>query len=168
MTARRLILMRHATQTGAAVRDHDRPLTSKGRDEAFQVGARLSEDGPIPQFVLSSTALRCQETWQAVAGGLGASVLAEFDPGLYNASSRDLLLGIAGIDENIEVLLVLAHNPGISMLAADLALTRDKDVDLPGGGFSPASTACFEIEGPWSEISARRARLIRFDRTPRT
>jgi phosphohistidine phosphatase len=163
-----LILMRHATQTGDAVRDHDRPLTSKGCDEAFRVGVRLAEGGPIPEFVLSSTARRCQETWQAVSRGLGSSVPAEFDPGLYNASSRDLLTGIAGIDDKIEVLLVLAHNPGISILAADLAAARDEDLDILGGGFSPASTACFEIEGPWSEISASRARLIRFDRAPRT
>jgi hypothetical protein len=33
-------------------------------------------------------------------------------------------------------------------------------------GFSPASTACFEVEGPWSLLSTRTARLIRFTEPP--
>ena len=31
---KKLILMRHAKQSGLAVRDHDRPLTDEGRDDA--------------------------------------------------------------------------------------------------------------------------------------
>ena len=165
--SRRLILMRHAKQSGLAVRDHDRPLTDEGRDAAHRVGERLSEAGLIPERVLSSTALRCRETWQAIGAGLGTgrgeALEVDFESGLYNASSHDLLRAIAGVDDENEILLLLAHNPGISMLALELAAADEAALGRLRAGFSPATTACFEIEGPWSTLSARTARLIRFE-----
>lgn len=165
--ARRLILMRHAKQSGLAVRDHDRPLTDEGRDEAHRVGERLAEVGPIPDRVLSSTALRCRETWAAISAGLGEALEVDCESGLYNASSHDLLRAITGIDDEIEILLLLAHNPGMSLLALELGAADETALSLLRAGFSPATTACFEIEGPWSTVSARTAQLIRFERPAR-
>jgi len=159
--------MRHAKQNGLAVRDHDRPLTDEGRDDAHRVGERLAEAGLIPERVLSSTALRCRETWEAIGAGLGAdrceALEVDFESDLYNASSHDLLRAIAGVDDDVEILLLLAHNPGMSMLALELGAADETALNLLGGGFPPGTTACFEIEGPWSTVSARTARLLRFE-----
>lgn len=159
--------MRHAKQSGLAERDHERPLTDEGRDDAQRVGLDLATTGWVPDGVLSSTALRCRQTWQAVEVGLGVSVEADFDPELYNASSHGLLDVLAGADEDRDTLLLLAHNPGISMLALELGGADDATVDRLRSGFSPATTACFEIDGPWSTLSRRTATLKRFEPPPR-
>ncbi len=168
MAARRLTLMRHARQSGLATRDHDRPLTADGRDDAHRVGVRLAALGPdaIPTRVLSSTALRCRETWRSVAAALGdaSGIEVSFEAGLYNASAMALQGEIAAADEAVEHLLLLAHNPGISVLGLELAQGGGEDVEALRGGFTPATTAHFEIEGPWSTLAPRTAHLVRFDR----
>ena len=159
--------MRHAKQSGIAARDHDRPLLDEGREDAHRVGLHLAEVGPVPALVLSSTALRCRQTWEAVEIGLARSIEVEYLPELYNASSQELSRTIAGADDACETLLLLAHNPGISMLGLELGASNPADLDALRSGFAPATQACFEIEGPWSSISARTASLIRFEPAPR-
>ena len=161
--SRTLIFMRHAKQSGLAASDHERPLTPEGRDAALRVGESLRAESIVPAFVLSSTALRCRQTWDAVSAGLGASVEASFEASLYNAAPTDLADAIAGVDPDHETLLVLAHNPGISLFALELAAAVEQDVDALRSGFTPATTARFRVDGPWSELSARTARLERFD-----
>lgn len=159
--------MRHAKQSGLTVRDHDRPLTKEGREAAHRVGLHLREIGVVPDAVLSSTALRCRQTFECLEAGVGRSIPADFEPNLYNASARDLLEGLAGVTEDsIGTLLLLAHNPGMSMLAIDLSAGDEEALERTRGGFTPATTAQFEIRGAWSEISPQTARLLRFDPTP--
>jgi phosphohistidine phosphatase len=164
---RRLILMRHAKQSGLAVRDHDRPLTDEGLDDAYRVGLRLADLEFNPERVLSSTALRCQQTWEAVSTGLGPAAppptCVDFEATLYNAASQDLLEALADIDDEVETLLLLAHNPGMSMLGLELGGNDPSDLEELRRGFTPATIACFEIDGRWSTVSARTARLLRFE-----
>jgi phosphohistidine phosphatase len=161
---RSLILMRHAKQAGEGPSDHERPLTEAGRRDAQRAGKRLAGEAPLPAYILSSTARRCQETWAAVSVGLTSSLVADFDSMLYNASSAELLQAIAEIDEAVDTLLVLAHNPGISMLALQLASADESSREALQLGFSPATTARFNVEGPWSTLSPRTATLFQFDR----
>ncbi len=160
---RTLILMRHAKQSALAASDHERPLTDEGRDAAHRVGEALRRDGLVPDHTLSSTALRCQETWECVSAAFDAARAATFEPSLYNASADGLLDAVAGVGEDVDTLLVLAHNPGISVLALDLAGSDRAALDALRAGFTPASTARFEVDGPWSAVSARTARFVRFD-----
>lgn len=165
MKQRHLIVMRHATAYSGSGSDHARTLTPQGHDEARRVGRSLQSQGPIPDRVLCSTATRCRETWRAISAELDTTPTVDFEDGLYNASAESLLNFLATLVDDRSVLL-LAHNPGVSILA--LELVRD---DAPGvarlrAGFAPATTACFEIAGPWSEVSSGSARLTRLDRTP--
>jgi phosphohistidine phosphatase len=159
--------MRHATSPSGGVRDHDRSLSERGLDEARRVGRHLRRVGPVPDLVLSSTALRCRQTWEAVSAGLGetGSIDVEFTDALYAASAERLLHALAGTTGATAVLL-LAHNPGVSQLAHELARGDDADQARLRGGFAPASVACFAIEGEWHAVSPSSARLVRFDRSP--
>ncbi|XP_031266920.1 uncharacterized protein At3g52155, chloroplastic-like isoform X2 [Pistacia vera] len=53
---RRLILLRHAKSSweNPSLRDHDRPLSKAGRDDAIKVSQKLQQLGWIPQLILSS------------------------------------------------------------------------------------------------------------------
>ncbi|MBY0400816.1 histidine phosphatase family protein [Myxococcota bacterium] len=183
MSARLLILMRHATAASGTGRDFDRPLTRRGLDEAHRVGERLRARGPRPDHVISSSARRCVETWEALASGLGEepgrSTVVHEDR-LYDASTTDLLRAIRDV-EGSQTLLVLAHNPGISLLALELAQSEGGDGregirgretgGEPGSnlrdGFAPASVAIFEVAGEWRDLATGSTRLVRFERAPR-
>ena len=160
--ARRLILMRHAQQGGRAETDHARRLTAEGHQQAHRVGERLARFGPLPDQVLCSTAQRCRETWMDVSSALPGSIPVTFEAGLYNASADQLLDAIATVDEATERLLVLAHNPGISLLALGLAGARDDERKRLEREFSPSTTAIFSVEGEWSTLSPRTTRLQSF------
>ncbi|KAL5537732.1 hypothetical protein UlMin_043498 [Ulmus minor] len=62
--SRRLILLRHAESSweDRSLRDHDRPLSKAGKDDAVKVAQKLQQSGWIPQLILSSDALRTRET----------------------------------------------------------------------------------------------------------
>ena len=175
MTTRRLILMRHASAgSGGGASgspdggpdgdgDRARPLTRIGLLEARRVGERLQEQGPVPDRVLCSVARRCRETWEEVSRAFEEEIAVDFQDRLYNASDRVLLEAIAEVDD-ADTLLVLAHNPGISLLARELDDESGDAIEGLRQGFTPASTACFEVEGPWSAVSRRTLRLLRFER----
>ncbi len=169
MTGRRqLILMRHATAEIGRGLDRDRRLTERGRDEALQVGHRLHELGLVPERVVSSTALRCRETWEAVAAALDRPVIVDFEEELYNASPGRIghvLAGLDGADDADRVLLI-AHNPGISMFALELARGDARAEAELQNGFSPATWACFEFDGAWSQVSARKRNLVHTEGPP--
>jgi phosphohistidine phosphatase len=167
MQRRQLIVMRHATANPGGGRDQARTLTAHGHDQAERVGLALRALGTIPERVLCSSAIRCRETWQAVSAALGSTVAVEFEDALYNASSESILHCLAGVVDEQSVLL-LAHNPGVSDLALELGRGDPESVTALSSGFAPAATACFEIEGPWSHVSASTARLTRFERPPKS
>ena len=167
MPRRRLILMRHATAATGAGRDIDRPLNRRGLEEAQHVGERLQAAGPLPDRVLASSARRCRETWHAVSSCLAAEqrsgIAVEFEDRLYNASTGTLL-EILHDETAAEVLLVLAHNPGISRLAFELGGANAEDESVLRDGFAPATLAVFEVSGEWRDLSASATRLERFER----
>jgi phosphohistidine phosphatase len=166
MTIRRLILMRHANAgpSGGASGDGDRarPLTRRGLLEAQHVGERLQERGLVPDRVLCSVARRCRETWQEVSRAFDDEIAVDFAERLYDASERVLLEAIAEVDL-ADTLLVLAHNPGISLLARELGGDSGAAIEDLRRGFTPATTACFEVAGPWSALSRRTARLLHLE-----
>ena len=128
----------------------DRSLSRRGLDEAQRVGERLRAAGPLPDRVLASSARRCRETWHAVSSGLTAEqrsrIAVEFEDRLYNASTGTLL-EILHDETAAEVLLVLAHNPGISRLALELGRANEGDESVLRDGFGPATLAVFEVSG---------------------
>jgi len=166
MGPRQLIVMRHATASSGGGRDHDRTLTSQGHDEARRVGLSIRSRGPILERVLCSSALRCRETWQALSASIDSTATVDFEDALYNATPESLLHCLAGVVDEQSV-LILAHNPGVSMLALELARGDEKSVTRLRAGFAPAAIACFEIDGPWSLLSSSSARLTRFERAPK-
>lgn len=159
--------MRHATAGGTGGgSDHARSLTTGGRAEAVDVGVRLRELGWVPTRAIVSSAQRCQQTWAGVAEAFPTMPPADFRDAVYNAGSRELadaVMGEAQSDSD-ETVLLLAHNPGVSVFAVELAAGREEDEARLRGGFSPGSFACFEVEGDWNALSRRTVRLVHFER----
>jgi phosphohistidine phosphatase len=115
----RLALVRHAKSDweNADLDDHDRPLNDRGVQDAPRMAARLRASGFRPDVILSSTALRARTTAEAFGEELEVPVTP--DPGLYGAPARAILAAAAA--SGAASVLVVAHDPGLSVLAARLS-----------------------------------------------
>ncbi|KQP70658.1 phosphohistidine phosphatase [Microbacterium sp. Leaf288] len=120
----RLALVRHAKSEwgNPGLDDHDRPLNDRGMRDAPRMAARLAATGIRPDVILSSTAVRARTTAEAFAAELGVAV--SLDPELYGATARTLIAAAAAT--RAPTVMVVAHDPGMSALAASLS---DGDID---------------------------------------
>lgn len=117
-----LILMRHATavRETEAPTDKARGLTASGRADAAAAGKELAALGLTPDAALVSEAVRTVQTWEAVRpafGEMDATIL----PALYHADPETIWAAAAPLLEQVERVLVVAHNPGLQALCAHFA-----------------------------------------------
>ncbi len=155
MTARRLIVMRHATYSwiGGEVTDHQRPLNDSGRSQPPRIAAQLAEVGWLPEIVLSSDSRRTTETWQIMSERLPEARVT-FDPDLYLAGSDALQRVVGAVAEPIQTVLVLGHNPGWEAVIEALSRVSVR--------MEPANAALLEGSGAtWWDALASPWRLVR-------
>ena len=109
----RLFLVRHA-HSDPGQPDELRPLSARGREEARELGERLT--AVAPDVVLASPLLRARETAAAIAKATGAEVRVDerLAPG---ASAEDVLAAIEGAGESV---VAVGHQPDCSEVAAAL------------------------------------------------
>ncbi|MDR2322630.1 MAG: histidine phosphatase family protein [Microbacterium sp.] len=154
-----LLLARHAkSDWGAAqLRDHDRPLNARGLRDAPTMARRLRDEGVGLQRIVSSTAIRARSTADAYAAAFGLAVVEE--PALYAASDRTIL-GVASVlPDDVEVAMLVGHNPGMADAVAELT---GSFVEFP----TCAIAECAVDVTSWSELVEGSGALLRL-RTPR-
>jgi len=103
------------------MRDFDRPLKSRGRDAAKQIGKRLASEKPHSEMVVCSPAVRTRETADIVLKHAKSKVDVSFDERIYEASLRDLLQVVVDIPDDKQVAMMIGHNPGFEELVAYLS-----------------------------------------------
>jgi phosphohistidine phosphatase len=171
---RRLILLRHAKSDWPDVPDRDRPLAKRGRRDAPRIGRWLHQHGYQPDVVVVSAAARTRQTWDLVAPELGGSPAVHFEPRAYAASALTLLYLAQELPARYRTALLIAHNPGLSELAASLAAPPESDRATgppesdrapdngprPAISFPTAAVAVFEFDGDWPSLTPAHARLI--------
>ena len=117
MAKKELLLFRHA-QAGAGSltgRDFARVLTDFGRSQPEPAGHALVSAGFSPQLVLCSSSARTRETLSLLQlSGLCAQAEIQFSDALYECTTRQVLMELAGVDESIERVLLVGHNPSLS------------------------------------------------------
>ncbi len=119
-----LTLMRHAKSSWKQNHqdDHDRDLNERGHRDAPDMAKRLLDRDSIPQLILSSSAKRTRQTTEHVLSVFGpTSVEVSFDKSLYLASPGVLLNAVLAVPNNIQHIMLIAHNPGIEDLSAHLS-----------------------------------------------
>jgi phosphohistidine phosphatase len=126
---RTLVLLRHAkAEQSAEIPDEDRPLTARGHADSAAAGAWLARHALLPDVVLCSTARRTRQTWHGVAlgatgsppegGPAGSAPVVRYEPAAYDAHPDVLLDVVREVDPKARFVLLIAHNPGISLLSA--------------------------------------------------
>ena len=146
----RLILMRHAKaeKTSASGQDRDRPQSDKGRADAVAMGRALAARGMKPALAFVSPSARTRETWDLLHDAFGDVQVREPDP-LYNGGADTLRRYVEGAEDEAGCLMVVAHNPGVHVLAVEYLIESAASpsvLERMSGGFPPGAAAIFIVD----------------------
>jgi len=165
---RKLFLLRHAKSSHdePGLDDFERPLSARGKADARRLGRHMEAAGIRPGLALVSAAARTKATWDLVEPHL-EGVPAALEAELYETGKSGLLARLRKVDDHIESVLLIGHNPGIGRLAETLADHRGDAAALARLAEKFPTGALAEIEldiAHWGELEAGRGRLLSFTR----
>ena len=135
-----VMIMRHGQAEDAASDDLLRPLTATGRLAAAAMGRAILDRAAAPGTILTSHALRAQETAEEVAGAWGFSHPIVQLPELYSGSELGYLDCLQALPDSAVSVLMVGHNPSIADLAARLWSSG-----AAMGPFAPGSIGCLSL-----------------------
>ena len=161
MQKHRLIIMRHAKSdwSDEGSPDFDRPLTTRGRKAAKQMGQWLKQQQFGIDQILCSPALRAKQTAQLVMEQLNLpqkSML--WDSRIYEASLSDLIALVHQYGEGIHTLLLIGHNPGLDQLLCHLS-NVPPPVNQSGKLLTTAAIAILDFGAAAISAKAHQAQL---------
>ncbi len=159
MSERTLVILRHAkAEHPAELADADRPLTQRGHADAAAAGAWLAARGYRPDLVLCSPAKRTRQTWRGVSVALAGEPEPEvrFESELYDGGVEDALALIRQAPAGAASVLLVGHNPGVSMLSALLDAVAAK----AGDGLRTCGIAVHQRDGEWADFGPDAAPLV--------
>ncbi len=158
-----VLLLRHGKSSwdDPKLADHDRPLAPRGRRAAKLIAEHLRRDLPAPELVLCSSARRTRDTLERISPALGGRVTVQIEDELYAASEERLLERVRELDEGVESVLLIGHNPGLERLALELAGSGDKLAGVRRK-YPTAALATLEFDGTWRELRPGSAELTDF------
>ncbi len=129
-----LTLMRHGDAEDLdGSRDIRRALSNRGRMELASVTKSLVADRISFDSVLTSSALRAQQTTSAIASALhipDSKIIHRDD--FYLAKEDTILAAVETMDSALEHILVVGHNPGLFVCAGFLHGERESALPTAG------------------------------------
>jgi phosphohistidine phosphatase len=111
-----LLILRNARSRSKDLNlsDHDRPLDELGKDDALNMGKLIKYKDLVPDFIISSTALRAKTTAEIVAKECkyeGEGIALERS--LYEGKSKEYMNIIERLSDRHSSVLLVGHNPTI-------------------------------------------------------
>jgi phosphohistidine phosphatase len=124
-----LSLLRHAKSSwdDASLEDFDRPLAERGKAAAQRMGAYMAAQGIAPELILCSTAVRARQTLDLVLPHLAGAPTVVHEADLYLAAATVLLARVRKIDARVGHMMLIGHDPGMQVLALELAGSGDAE-----------------------------------------
>ncbi len=155
-----LMLMRHAkSDWHSHTADIERPLNDRGAQDALDMGIYLNDTGRVPDRMIISSARRTQQTAELLLQNMSVPENnIVIDRQLYLADTETMCDIIELYASEGERLLILAHNPGMDYLVAQLASTAPALSDS-GKLMTTCAVACFRLESPAALLKPGQAEL---------
>ena len=150
-----LLVLRHAKpeNTAASGRDHDRPLSDRGKQDAANIGRYLSAVDLRPDSVITSSALRTHSSVEIASESGGWQCPIRATGALYNTRPGVALEEVQAEPDTTKLLLISGHEPTWSVLVSLLI----------GGGslhFTAGGLACIEFPVQhWRDVQPSRGQL---------
>jgi phosphohistidine phosphatase len=160
---KQLFLLRHAKSSWSdpELVDHDRPLAPRGRRALKLIAEHLGREGVTPALVLCSSARRTRETLERIAPALGEGIPVQIERELYAASEQRLLERLRAVEDDVESLMLIGHNPGVEQLALSLAGSGQNLAGIRRK-YPTGALATLEFSGRWGDLQPGRAELTDF------
>jgi phosphohistidine phosphatase len=149
---KKLLLIRHAkAEKETSGKDFDRPLKYIGIQDAAFMAERLKDNKIIPEYIVTSPALRTKTTAEIFADQF---LLPDPTPdkGIYEASEKALLRIINGLPNQYNFIALVGHNPGIAYILHNLT-GQVRDVHT-----STVAVVEFDTDD-WAAVSAGTGKL---------
>jgi len=155
-----LYLVRHAKAQPlySPMSDIDRALSVRGEQDAAQIAHCLSEKGIIPDYIVTSPSKRTQQTAEIIRYTLAInSSKVHVTDDIYEASLSQLNNIIRSLEDSIDSVMLVGHNPGLSELAGHFG-----NLDT---GMLPTCAVCgFKYEcDSWLHLFETRSECIYYD-----
>ena len=153
-----LTLVRHAKSSWGdpEVHDFDRPLNERGFKSATKIARRLAEANYTVDAIISSPAKRANTTAEILAKEIKYKGI-EQNIDIYNAAIDTLLVLVSSLDDNLNSVMLVGHNPGFTILCNYLSSARIDNMPT-------CSIAQIQFDaGSWKAITEHSGELINFD-----
>ncbi|MDB5125352.1 MAG: hypothetical protein JWP94_3481 [Mucilaginibacter sp.] len=149
---KKLLLIRHAkAEKETSGKDFDRPLKYIGIQDAAFMADRIKDNKIIPEYIVSSPALRAKTTAEIFADQFSLPEPA-LDKSIYEASEKALLRIINKLPNEHNFIALVGHNPGIAYILNNLT-GQVRDVHT-------STVAVIEFDtNDWAEVSGGTGKL---------
>ena len=116
---KKLVIIRHAKSDweDSSLDDYDRPLNTRGLQDAPVIGKFLYKKGLIPNLIISSPALRAITTAQLISNEVKYEQVITPNQYIYEAYINTLQEIVSFIHDDNDTVFLVGHNPGVSALA---------------------------------------------------
>ena len=150
-----LYLIKHAKSDWSVPGESDmeRDLTKKGLKDINTMGSYLALRGVFPDVILSSCALRAQETTNILAQKIDFTGAKFYLKELYLSSPEIIKEFIMAQDDEMSEIFVVGHNPQISELV--YILSGEHISKIPSMGIVAIN---FNIK-EWNELEGKQGQI---------
>src|SRR5690606_37437952 len=144
--------------------DFQRPLANRGRRAAPLMGREMARRGWLPDLALISSSVRTRQTWELVSAQWKNPCASIFTETIYEADPADILAEIRKIHPETHRLVVIGHNPGLQILAKELAGPQSDPASLSllAEKFPTSALARFTTDKAWKTLDRLSTNLTHF------
>ena len=137
--------------------DREKPLNKRGNRDAPMMGLRLLQSGIRIDLIVTSPAKRALTTAKKIAKQFSFKIEMVQEEKLYDATEWQILEVIHSLDDKIENVMIVAHNPGITDLVNQISGHRIEKVPTCG-------VALLRYDSDtWQEVGRAKPVAFEFD-----
>lgn len=150
-----LTLVRHAHAHPSQIgeEDIDRHIDTQGIEQAHEIAIQLKNSIPPIEHVITSPAVRAQETAKLLCQTLEYTADLAQDKRIFINTLDELLRLVHELDDKYQHVMLVGHNPGFSQLGA--YLSGDSGVNLSTCG----SCILVSEKNCWDDLNFSAAKI---------
>ena len=149
---KKIFFLRHAKSSWSdfSLKDFDRPLSTRGIQDAQLMGNYFKAKNIDLDVVISSPSKRTRETLKHFFSN--NAPIVDYESSLYHAHLDDILSVLTISNEEINRIMIVGHNPSMHEATEYLS-----SAFLPK--YPTCGLACLNYEGEWKDLKSSSCEL---------
>ena len=150
-----LYILRHAKSSwdDFALKDFDRPLSTRGIQDAELMGNYFKSKIKVLDLILSSPSKRTKETLEHFFNKTSQKII--FNETIYHSSEQNIYSVIKDVEKSISSIMIVGHNPSMHEFSESFS---GQFIEK----FSTCSLASFEFDDEWINVCENLGTLTEF------